>query len=108
MSKDIVLAKVLAIGTTESGRAWIYGKKLQDEELRVHLWDDLAQHAVSADAAMGALLEHQTEAKEGETRASRYLSASSPASPYMPATSRGGGFQRDDLLTDWLLSPDLS
>ena len=87
MSKDIVLAKVLAIGTTESGRAWIYGKKLQDEELRVHLWDDLAQHAVTADVAMGALLGHQ-KAKEGETRASRYNSASPLASSCLPANPR--------------------
>lgn len=68
MSKRIVLAKVLAIGTTESGRAWTYGKKLPDEELSDSLWNDLAPPAVSAAAALGALLEHQTEANQGEPR----------------------------------------
>lgn len=68
MSKAIVLTKILDIGTQESGMAWSHGMNLPDEELREHLWDILAHPTVTAAAAMGAVLGHQLEAKEGEPR----------------------------------------
>lgn len=61
-----MLSKVLKIGSAESGRAWAYGKSLPDEELRELLWNDLASPAVSANAAMKALLEHQRIAERGK------------------------------------------